>query len=256
VEAAMKPIFSPKLIKVIYFDMNHTLLDAHQAFNESFLYVLKEYTGRWEQQESLSPQQALNRYWEEWNKRTHSLGRKTPSAQNKEQMRQASLGAALLSYPFSLQSPFLKTFLQKVKERQENWPKLRPHVQETLSFLGKHYRLAILSNSTKEKREQQIMRLGLNTWFPSDHLFTPNKHGVRKPNPLFFKRALDALEIQPNQAVMVGDSWKNDILGAIRSHMDAVWIRPEHAKKSSLRKIGSRKVAVVRSIEQLQQLFK
>lgn len=48
--------------------------------------------------------------------------------------------------------------------------------------------------------------------------------GVAKPNPAFFRLALDAAGAAPDDAIMVGDSYRADVRGAWSAGMDAVWL--------------------------------
>ncbi len=56
--------------------------------------------------------------------------------------------------------------------------------------------------------------------------------GLIKPDPAFFQLALRALETRAEDAVMVGDTYKNDIRPAIELGMRTVWVlhRPEKEK--------------------------
>jgi FMN phosphatase YigB (HAD superfamily) len=56
--------------------------------------------------------------------------------------------------------------------------------------------------------------------------------GLIKPDPAFFQLALRALEARAEDAVMVGDTYKNDIRPAIELGMRTVWVlhRPEKEK--------------------------
>jgi len=56
--------------------------------------------------------------------------------------------------------------------------------------------------------------------------------GLMKPDPAFFQLALRALEIRAEEAVMVGDTYKNDIRPAIELGIRTVWVlhRPEKEK--------------------------
>lgn len=48
--------------------------------------------------------------------------------------------------------------------------------------------------------------------------------GVAKPNAAFFRMAADAAGVRPEEALMVGDSYRADVLGAWSAGMDAVWL--------------------------------
>jgi HAD superfamily hydrolase (TIGR01509 family) len=56
--------------------------------------------------------------------------------------------------------------------------------------------------------------------------------GLMKPDPAFFQLALRAVEARAADAVMVGDTYKNDIRPAIELGMRTVWVlhRPEKEK--------------------------
>ncbi|MGC8863095.1 MAG: HAD family hydrolase [Armatimonadota bacterium] len=61
--------------------------------------------------------------------------------------------------------------------------------------------------------------------------------GFRKPEPANFVRALQELQVEPQDAVMVGDTYEHDILPAMRLGMCAVWVlaRPERELGSVVR---------------------
>ncbi len=58
--------------------------------------------------------------------------------------------------------------------------------------------------------------------------------GVGKPNPAAFHEVLRRLGAEPNEAVMVGDSWERDVLGARRIGMSTVWVAGGRTLPASL----------------------
>lgn len=48
--------------------------------------------------------------------------------------------------------------------------------------------------------------------------------GVAKPNPAFYRLALEKADVDPADALMVGDSYRADVRGAWAAGMDAVWL--------------------------------
>jgi putative hydrolase of the HAD superfamily len=249
----MNRVFSPEQKKVIFFDMNRTILDPQQSFNASFLETIQEYTGRWQNNDSFSPKHMLQTYVELWKKQKKA---KPNAALSQEQIRRSCLAKALQPLPFPIKESFLRVFWQQIRARQEQSPRMYNHVQETLQQLAdKTYQLAIISNGSKIKQEQQLKLLKLDPLIPSKHIFSSQNGGIRKPNPQFFRHALKAMSISSTQAVMVGDSWKNDITGAVHSGMDAIWIHTSENKQSPQRKLGSHQVIVIQRFEQLNSLF-
>jgi HAD superfamily hydrolase (TIGR01509 family) len=53
--------------------------------------------------------------------------------------------------------------------------------------------------------------------------------GVGKPDPRIFRRALDRLQVAPDAAVMVGDSFDRDIRPARSLGMKTLWLAPGRA---------------------------
>lgn len=82
-------------------------------------------------------------------------------------------------------------------------------------------RLAIVSNSTRDEQSRKLDRHGLAPHF--DALVVAGDHGVAKPDARLFNIALEALGIGADDAVMVGDSWPLDIVGAQAAGIPAVW---------------------------------
>src|SRR5262249_40231551 len=65
-------------------------------------------------------------------------------------------------------------------------------------------------------------RLGLDRWFPAQVLSCDV--GACKPDAALFEAALGRLDVAPAEAVMVGDLWHSDVLGALRAGLRAIWI--------------------------------
>ncbi|MFB5188983.1 HAD family hydrolase [Alicyclobacillus fastidiosus] len=107
---------------------------------------------------------------------------------------------------------------------------LRPGAQGILrkvSELG--YVQAILSNTaTSDSRtvRRLLTRLCVENYF--EFIYATQSElshdKPEKPDPMVFDIVLDALGILPEQSVMVGNSWDNDVLGANRSGMHACWL--------------------------------
>lgn len=49
--------------------------------------------------------------------------------------------------------------------------------------------------------------------------------GARKPHSLIFRDVCTKLDVKPEEAVFVGDTWSTDVVGALRSGLAPVWIR-------------------------------
>jgi putative hydrolase of the HAD superfamily len=154
-------------------------------------------------------------------------------------------------YPLAINMAFTKSFFEKVEQQEDSYVSLFPGVNEALEALSSRYKLAIISNGNRRRLEINLTKLKLDKWIRSDQLFSSTGDIPRKPHPAIFEAAMRSMATSAGQSIMVGNSWKNDVLGATRCGLDAVWIHAAHIKKVSQRKLGKQKVIIVRSVEQL-----
>jgi len=95
-----------------------------------------------------------------------------------------------------------------------------PDVQTTLEQLANHYILGVLTNGNADVR-----RLGLADYF--QFALCAEELGVGKPDPHPFEQALARAGVPAEQALHVGDHPADDILGARRAGLHAVWYNPQ-----------------------------
>lgn len=69
------------------------------------------------------------------------------------------------------------------------------------------------------------------TLVDQEAIFLSYQQGVRKPNPLLYERAIQHLGISPCQAIMIGDSYEDDIQPALSLSMKAIWILRKPSKE-------------------------
>jgi putative hydrolase of the HAD superfamily len=84
------------------------------------------------------------------------------------------------------------------------------------------YRLAIISNWSWHLPEL-CGALGLASYF--EQIFTSARVGFAKPHPEIFTHALAGMNIGPDQAIHIGDSFKADVMGANGVGLQPVWLR-------------------------------
>ena len=101
--------------------------------------------------------------------------------------------------------------------------------EDTLSTLTvlkqRGYILGVVTNRHYGGRpfHEDLQTLGLLDYFEYDHMAISADLGIRKPNPDIFMYALNRLCVPPEEAAMIGDSLKADILGAKMLNLLAIW---------------------------------
>ncbi|HMN12659.1 MAG TPA: HAD-IIIA family hydrolase [Bellilinea sp.] len=118
------------------------------------------------------------------------------------------------------------------------WPEidLLPGVAETVPELGRKYKLLVASNAEQSNGEMihaALKRAGIGQHFEA--CYTPKElDGARKPNREFLTRILEQHSLSLFEAVMVGDMYKTDILGAHNAGMKSIWLNPAQTPAPAL----------------------
>ena len=89
--------------------------------------------------------------------------------------------------------------------------------------LAPHYRLALLSNFDDARCGREVLLdTGVAELFEA--VIISAEVGLRKPNPQIFHRMLAMLQLEPHQVLFVGDTPRDDVLGASQVGIPTAWI--------------------------------
>lgn len=84
-------------------------------------------------------------------------------------------------------------------------------------------RIGAVSNGADDENTHALVdRSGVRPYL--EFTISSAAFGKRKPDPGIFRVALDHFGVPPERAVMVGDNYEADILGAHRTGMQAIWM--------------------------------
>jgi HAD superfamily hydrolase (TIGR01549 family) len=127
--------------------------------------------------------------------------------------------------------------------RIKTYARYRRAVPGAAALLG-HLRasgliVGVVTNNLRFEQEEKLRVTGLEGFV--DHLVCSEQVGVTKPHPHIFRVALKRIGASPRSAVMVGDSWDSDVVGAVRVGIRSVWFhrdarpRPKTPRAQELR---------------------
>lgn len=97
---------------------------------------------------------------------------------------------------------------------------------ELLKYLKTLYKVVVLSNGFVEVQQRKIEVSGLSPFI--DYIVLSEDVGISKPYKGIFDRALSVSHTRRTDAIMVGDSWDADILGAQNAKIPSVWFNPSN----------------------------
>ena len=95
---------------------------------------------------------------------------------------------------------------------------------ELLAALAPRYRIAIVSNNLLDEQRDKLAYCRLDAHVQA--LVVSEEAGVSKPEPAIFRLALGRLGVGAADAVMVGDSWSADVVGAVAAGIRPIWFNP------------------------------
>jgi putative hydrolase of the HAD superfamily len=93
---------------------------------------------------------------------------------------------------------------------------------ELVTHLHARLRIGVITNNTVTEQKEKLATFGFAPHV--DVLVTSEEAGVAKPDPQIFRLALERLACEPYEAVMIGDAWVQDILGATSAGIRALWL--------------------------------
>lgn len=196
------------MIKRIIFDLDNILIEWKDEYWDGVEEALKSENIKYTKQDIKDIENAIDRYETEYN--TYTKGNMLEWI-NKSVNIKVNMG-----------------FLEKCLEHFSNCApnKMNKEIYETLEYLSEKYELVVLTNWFKDPQVKRLKIANILKYFskvyaPETFLIKPNKEAFMK-----------ACQNKPEEAVMVGDTLKVDIEGAINVGLKAIYIN-KNAEKGS-----------------------
>jgi putative hydrolase of the HAD superfamily len=219
--------------KAVLFDLDDTLLDRDMAVHKLFLKNLYE----WYEDISHSARDEMLYRFRDLDKSSYGNNNKS-----------------------RILAPFFKEFPPKYRvpdnEIQLFWDHHFPHcfsidaaTMNTIMNLKHHVQIAIITNGSTTRQKAKIKSTNLDLVF--DVVIISEEEGTRKPGQRIFELALQRLNVQPEDALFVGDDLEKDIGGSHNADIKGIWFNPRNKKKKTIIK----PYAVIRSIAGLCRIL-
>jgi len=110
-----------------------------------------------------------------------------------------------------------------------DWPEVSAidGIEGALEALSARHEIAMATNTADSDEalvRRALARVGLDRYF--EQLFVSSVIGADKPSPAFYQAVLNGLDSPPEQIVMVGDNYENDVRGAAAAGLWSIWYNP------------------------------
>ncbi len=197
------------------FDLDDTLLDRDKAVDNMFLIMLE----KWYEGITLPAKNKMLKRFKEYDKRSYGYSDKT-----------TVLESFFDEFPpkYRLPSNSIQDFWN------HHFPQcfsINQHTINIVNTIKKHGKVAIITNGTIQRQKAKIMNTHLSECF--DIIIISEEVGFSKPDKRIFELALDKLNVQPEEALFVGDDIEKDIGGSQNANIKGVWFNPHRIKNGS-----------------------
>jgi putative hydrolase of the HAD superfamily len=128
----------------------------------------------------------------------------------------------------------------------------KPYTDALLSQIrSSGYKVGLISNTEELLTRYDLDVLQLEPAF--DQVILSSRIGVKKPNERIFAEMLARLAVAAEAAVYVGNDFDDDVLGALNSGMDAVYLtsEPAHVRKTIRARYGARVLCAEFSLDDI-----
>ncbi len=134
------------------------------------------------------------------------------------------LDQLLRSKGFALDAETLRSGLRAMYAvTQTNWRAEDDTIPTLRQLRSRGFRIGAVSNGSDDDNTQALIdNSGVRPYL--EFLISSAAFGRRKPDPAIFRLALDHFQVAPEHAIMVGDNYEADVVGAHGAGMQAIWI--------------------------------
>ena len=112
----------------------------------------------------------------------------------------------------------LQDYISQFKDSCVPFPNLIKMLEELKS---NNLSLGMITNGYGQFQMDNIKSLGIEKYF--DVILVSEWEEIKKPDPRIFNKALEILNVPPNEAIFVGDHPENDVLAAKKVGMKGIW---------------------------------
>ncbi len=136
---------------------------------------------------------------------------------------------------------------------QANWEVEADAVQTLSALRSAGFRMGAISNGSDDDNTQALIDKG-GIRLDFEYILTSGVFGKRKPHPDIFRAALDYFGMPASMAVMIGDDYEADIVGAQAVGMRSIWITRRVPEPVAMRAEG-RPLAVASTLSEIPAIL-
>ncbi|WP_343800076.1 HAD family hydrolase [Bacillus carboniphilus] len=108
---------------------------------------------------------------------------------------------------------------------------INPNIIDIVNTIKRQVKVAIITNGSTQRQKAKIINTNLDDCF--DIIIISEEVGFSKPDKRIFDLALNKLNVQPEDALFVGDDIEKDIGGCQNANIKGIWFNPHMIKNDT-----------------------
>lgn len=201
--------------KAVFFDLDDTLHDSMKPFQQALVNLFPDKAKTLPvEQFYQSTRHYSDLLWEEYENNRITL----------KELRMKRIQLAGKDFGLNISNDEALCFQQEYEQRQQSLT-LFPDAANMLTALkSNNYIIGIITNGPVNHQWKKIESLQLTKWFDKELIFISDAVGFAKPNANIFQTAAKKVKLPPKNILYIGDSWANDVVGALSAGWHAIWM--------------------------------
>ena len=99
-----------------------------------------------------------------------------------------------------------------------------PSILSVLHFLATQFQLVLASNGGSNIQRAKLKQAGLEPFFQPKAVFISGEMKFEKPNPVFFQKIVEQLQLSPASTLVIGDNLIHDVMAPALCGMLTCWV--------------------------------
>lgn len=218
-----------KDIKHVFFDLDHTLWDFDKNSALTFHKLFEIHQIDIDRNQFLSTYEPINlNYWKLY--REEKI--------DKLNLRYKRLKDTFDAIKFDVSDDTIHQLSEDYITYLTTFNHLFEGTFDILNHLKDRYQLHIITNGFDEAQQKKMDNAKISQYFQT--VTNSEIAGVKKPNPIIFKYALEVAKAKPHESIMIGDNIEADVLGALDMGFDAILFNyHNHKAESHIKQVKS-----------------
>ncbi|UWD48953.1 HAD family hydrolase [Clostridioides difficile] len=118
---------------------------------------------------------------------------------------------------------------------QQSQITLIPEMEQVLNFAKeKNINIGIITNGPSSHQRMKLKQLNIEKWVDEENIFISSEVGFSKPDINIFRLAEKFMNLDRENTYYVGDSYKNDVVGAKKAGWKSIWMNHREHRVEAL----------------------